>query len=100
MDAISRAMIKPAVFAQLAMYNQIDRSGSRDKILQDLIVAKRLILAGVIQAVCEGQVITLGCCCGLENWCEWQNFLESGETPWLGHDPSPWLERIGDVVRI
>jgi hypothetical protein len=89
-----------AFFVQLAGYNQIDRSGSRDGILRDLIASDGLVLAGGIQAVSGEQVITPSCCCGLEGWREWQIFLRTGETPWLGHDPSPWLERVGDVVRI
>jgi hypothetical protein len=100
---LSAEMTQPeigAFFAQLAGYNQIDRSQSRDAILAEIIAADSLALAGGIQAVFEDQVILPSCCCDLESWREWQDFLQTGETPWLGHDPSPWLEQVGDVIRI
>lgn len=87
-------------FAQLAAYNQIDLSGNRVGILKEILEADSLALAGGIQAVFEEQVISPSCCCGLEGWREWQDFLKTGETPWLGHDPSPWLEQIDGVIRI
>ncbi len=100
---LSAEMKQPEIglfFAQLARYNQIDLSGSRETILQEILAADGLILAGGIQAVFEDRVISPSCCCGLEGWREWQNFLTTGETPWLGHDPSPWLEQVDDVIRI
>ena len=33
-------------------------------------------------------------------WREWQDFLKTNKTPWLGHDPSPWIEQVDDVIRI
>ena len=51
--------------------------------------------------VSEGQgIISPSCCCGLEDWREWRDFLETEDSPWLGHDPSPWIERQGKVVRV
>jgi hypothetical protein len=100
---LSAEMTQPeigAFFAQLADYNQIDRSQSRDEILAAMIAADCLILAGGIQPIFEEQVISPSCCCGLESWRDWQDFLQTGETPWLGHDPSPWLEQVNDVIRI
>jgi hypothetical protein len=100
---LSAEMTQPeigAFFAQVSGYNQIDRSRSRDAILKDIIAADSLVLAGGIQAVFEEQVISPSCCCGLERWREWQDFLQAGETPWLGHDPSPWLEQVDGVIRI
>jgi hypothetical protein len=89
------------VFAQLVQYNQIDFLGDRQTILNQLIAAENLILPGGIQAVLGDQIIAPSCCCGLETWREWQVFLAEGETPWLGHDPSPWLEVVaGDRIRI
>jgi hypothetical protein len=100
---ISAEMTQPEIglfFAQLASYNQIDLSGNRTAILQEILAADGLVLAGGIQAIFEGQVISPSCCCGLEGWREWQSFLKTGETPWLGHDPSPWLERVDGMIRI
>jgi hypothetical protein len=89
-----------AFFAQLVSYNQIDRSGSRDRIFQEILMSDGLALAGGIQAISGDQTISPSCCCGLEGWRDWQNFVRTGHTPWLGHDPSPWIERVGDRVRI
>jgi hypothetical protein len=89
-----------AFFAQLVGYNQIDRSGSLDRILQEIVISDGLVLAGGIQAISGDTIISPSCCCGLERWRDWQDFLRSGSTPWLGHDPSPWIERVGDRVRI
>jgi hypothetical protein len=88
------------VFAQLARYNQIDLSGDRQIVLKQILEAENLVLPGGIQAVWASKVIPPSCCCGLETWRDWQEFLKTGETPWLGHGPSPWLEIQGDLIRI
>ena len=87
-------------FAQLVSYNQIDLSENRAVILREILATDGLVLAGGIQAVFEEQVISPSCCCELEGWREWQNFLETGKTPWLGHNPSPWLEQVEGMIRI
>ncbi len=33
-----------------------------------------------------------GCCCGLESWRDWYGVRPGGHSPWLGHDPGPYLE--------
>jgi hypothetical protein len=60
-----------------------------------------LYLSGSLQ-VCKGDsTISPGCCSYLRDWREWLAFLPTGNSPWLGHDPSPWLELIDDkIVRI
>jgi hypothetical protein len=88
------------VFAQLARYNQVDLSGESQTVLNQILEAESLVLPGGIQAVWADKVISPSCCCGLETWRDWQEFLKTGETPWLGHDPSPWLEIRGDLIRI
>jgi hypothetical protein len=100
---LSAKMTQPeigAFFARLISYNHIERSGSLNAILREIVAADSLVLAGGIQAIFKEQIISPSCCCGLEGWRDWQNFLETGETPWLGHDPSPWIERVGDMIRI
>lgn len=88
--------------AQIVQYNRIDRSDSTKQILQKIIEAKGLVLPGGLQAIDidREEVIQPSCCCSLEGWREWYNFLESGQSPWLGHDPSPWIEFRGDMIRI
>ena len=89
------------VFAQLANYNQIPLANDGQTVLQQIVEAETLVLPGGIRVVCESQkTISPSCCCGLETWREWLDFLKTGNSPWLGHDPSPWLEIQGETVRI
>jgi hypothetical protein len=88
------------VFAQLAKYNRIDGGVSSD-VLDRIVAAENLLLPGGLQvASSTGQTIEPGCCYGLETWRDWPRFLQTGQSPWLGHDPSPRLEWIGDTVRV
>jgi hypothetical protein len=88
------------VFAQLVQYNRLDLSEARQVVLKRILEAKSLVLPGGIKVVFGDQVIPPSCCCGLETWREWQNYLKTGESPWLGHDPSPWIETQGELVCI
>jgi hypothetical protein len=89
------------VIAQLAQYNQIELAGDKQTIFKELLEAESLILPGGIQVIDELQnTISPSCCCGLETWREWVDFPKTGETPWLGHDPSPFVENRDNVVRI
>ncbi len=90
------------VFAQLAKYNQIKLTDDKQAVIKQILAAESLVLPGGIQLICEEQDTTISpsCCCGLETWREWIDFLQTGQSPWLGHDPSPWVERQGNVVRI
>ncbi len=88
------------IFAQLAKYNGIEITNDKQAVLEQIIEAENLILPGGIQTVSEDQVIPPSCCCGLETWREWRDFLKTGDSPWLGHDPSPWLESKDDVILI
>jgi hypothetical protein len=86
------------VFARLIDYNHIE--GHDIGALQaGIIAAESLILPGGLQTSLGDQEINPSCCCGLECWREWERVLEGG-SPWLGHDPAPWVELSGDVVRI
>ncbi|MFB2970868.1 hypothetical protein ACE1CD_18000 [Aerosakkonema sp. BLCC-F183] len=89
------------VFAQLAQYNRIELTADRQTVLRQILKAKSLVLPGGIQVVCQKRgTISPSCCCGLESWREWIDVLKTGTSPWLGHDPSPWIEITGDVVRV
>ncbi len=89
-----------SIVAQLVQYNQLDFSGDCHSILDRILNAESLILPGGLQAVFADQVIAPSCCCGLETWREWQVFLTTGDSPWLGHDPSPWIETDNEQIRI
>ncbi|MEV2193808.1 hypothetical protein AB0I02_22905 [Streptomyces phaeochromogenes] len=42
-----------------------------------------------------------GCCDGLEDWRDWQRFVDDGGLLGFGHDPvSPIAECFGDTVRL
>jgi hypothetical protein len=88
------------VFAQLVQYNRLDFFTNSQATLKQIIEAEKLVLPGGIQATLGDQVIAPSCCCGLETWREWQVFLKTGRSPWLGHDPSPGLEMEDDLIRI
>ncbi|MDV3349318.1 hypothetical protein QGP82_11495 [Leptothoe sp. LEGE 181152] len=88
------------VFAQLAEYNQIKLENGKQAVLEQILEAESLVLPGGIQIVSKKKVISPSCCCGLETWREWIDFLKTGNSPWLGHDPSPWVESQGNVIRV
>lgn len=88
------------VVAQLVSYaGNLDPTG--DNVLARLTMQKSRILPGGLRLIsADGRVISPGCCCGLETWREWWAFLSTGDSPWLGHDPDPWIESLSDVVRV
>jgi hypothetical protein len=88
------------VFAQLAQYNQIELSCKKQVILEQILEAESLVLPGGIEVISEGMSIPPSCCCGLEGWRDWILFLETGDSPWLGHDPSPWIENQGGNILV
>ena len=89
------------IIAELVTYNQLDTNGNTNNVLHRVIQAETLILPGGIQVrATADQIITPGCCCGLERWRDWLRFLKTGRSPWLGHNPSPWVEKVGGLVRV
>jgi hypothetical protein len=90
-----------AVVAQLLTSNQIDAEGDVRQVLQRIVDATSLILPGGIGARdAGGEPIMPSCCCGLEGWREWLAVPKSRKSPWLGHDPSPWVECDDIRVRV
>ena len=53
----------------------------------------------LVQDTETGTTLLPGCCCGLEDWRDWLEVADGGET-WLGHDPAPWPEQLGGTVRL
>ncbi|QJX00278.1 hypothetical protein [Frigoriglobus tundricola] len=89
-----------SVMAHLVSYNSIEAEPTARGLLSGAVAAEGLILPGGIQ-VSEGKrAISPRCCCGLEGWREWLAGMESTESPWMGHDPMPWIEWDGDTVRV
>lgn len=76
---------------QLADYNKGNSAGP--PLSPEAIVRhSRLLLPGGLAALDGDTQIHPSCCCGLEGWRDWFRLLESGVSPWLGHDPDPWVE--------
>ena len=88
------------VFATIAEYNNIKLVNNKQIISEQILEAQMLIAPGGIEVSQGKNTISPSCCCGLESWREWTDFLTTGNSPWLGHDPSPWLEIHNDLVYI
>ena len=80
-----------AVVAQLTVYGGTDKTPLT---MEQLVNEPVRILPGGLQAVSGETVIAPSCCCGLETWREWIDLLKGGGSPWLGHDPAPWVEKL------
>ena len=83
-----------AVLADIAEYNGDDG-------LRGLIGQECLIMAGglLVRDTTTGVVIEPGCCCGLEDWRDWQDLLDGGAV-WLGHSPDPKLDVVDGIARM
>ncbi|MEV1319926.1 hypothetical protein AB0J14_28045 [Micromonospora arborensis] len=86
-----------------ALAGQLDVQppGGRDEVVDALLAEGFLIAAGGLQVRDStiGTVVTPGCCAGLEDWRDWAQVL-IGDSPWLGHDPGPEVEIVGDGLRV
>jgi hypothetical protein len=86
-----------AVAWQLILYNHL----SADEPLRAASTAKNLVLPGGLAVEGdESLLIAPSCCAGLETWREWSSVPQEGGSPWMGHDPSPWIEDKGDILRV
>ncbi|MFD6566201.1 hypothetical protein [Micromonospora profundi] len=87
--------------AALAARIDVQPPGGRDDVVNALLAEEVLIAAGGLQIrdSITGTVVTPGCCAGLEDWRDWVQVL-IGDSPWLGHDPGPEVEVIGDDLRV
>lgn len=80
----------------------VERAGlDAEERIRLLLDTEKLIASGGLRVRCTETGITVnpGCCCGLEDWREWAD-LPNGGTPWLGHSPSPRIERADRVLRL
>jgi hypothetical protein len=86
---------------ELVAYNHLEGSHTSSELLQRITQESDLVLNGGLQARGKnGEAINPGCCCGLEDWRDWEKFLATGCAPWLGHDPTPWMEKCDEGLRI
>ena len=72
-----------------------------DNVVEALLAEESLIAAGGLRAhdPTSGVEVVPGCCCGLEAWRDWLQVL-AGNPPWLGHDPTPTIEIVGEHVTV
>ena len=57
-----------------------------------------LIAPGGLRATDDEFKLLPSCCCGLEGWREWYNVKPGGGSPWLGHDPNPYVDCGGEAA--
>lgn len=82
----------------VALAEAHDVSGTPPDVLAALTEEEQLLLVGGLQlssAESGGTTISPGCCCDLVDWRAWET-LEAGDGTFLGHDPTPWVEDVGD----
>lgn len=86
-----------------ALANRIDVAFpvGRDEVVDALLAEELLIVAGGLQVADTriGTNVVPGCCSGLEDWRDWTQALTGG-SPWLGHDPGPEVEVLGEDLRV
>lgn len=96
------------VLAVIAIYNDIalpaekeDERPSPAHLIQRIAQADSLTAPGGLQVrdTATGLTVSPSCCCGLETWQEW-NHIAAGQTPWLGHSPTPWVQYHGHNLRV
>src|SRR5579859_4713922 len=81
------------VVAQLGVYGH---GGAARTDFGALIGGFPRVAPGGLAAIDERQQIEPSCCSGLEGWREWHQLLTTpDQSPWMGHDPAPWIERSG-----
>ncbi|QYC38387.1 hypothetical protein Nocox_03795 [Nonomuraea coxensis DSM 45129] len=68
---------------------------------QHLAEAEGLIAPGglLFRDTATGVSIAPGCCSGLENWRDWWD-VTRGQKPWLGHDPTPHITHVDNVIQL
>ncbi len=81
------------VVGQLLQYGH---SATKPSSIAELLAKFPGVAPGGLTATDMRQSIYPSCCCGLETWHEWKDLLNHGTQPWLGHDPSPWVEAKGE----
>lgn len=84
-----------AIVDSLALYNDI-LGATLDETLGNLESHGHLVVSGGIRAIAPGFDLVPSCCCGLESWRDWYGIEPGGQSPWLGHDPAPYVDCTPD----
>jgi hypothetical protein len=97
------------VLATMAVYEGLvgrededEAAAGAEDLVRGLVAAEELSAPGGLRLRDEGTgaEVVPGCCSGVKDWREWYDLADGGEGPWLGHDPAPWCERDGEVLRV
>ncbi|MBW4600525.1 MAG: hypothetical protein KME29_13245 [Calothrix sp. FI2-JRJ7] len=89
------------IIGQLVNYKRLKEKGNVNDVLHQIIESESMGLPGGLQAInSAGKVISPGCCCDLDSWRDWLDFLQTGQSPWLGHSPGAWIETVGGLIRV
>lgn len=89
------------VMLELAVTCGVRSFPSASAVFDAIMAQPTWILQGGLETRDDsGRRITPTCCCGLEDWRDWFHFLETGNSPFLGHNPTQWIERSEDVIRV
>jgi hypothetical protein len=89
--------------AALLMQHNVDPMprGPAARMLRNIVKTVDLRLAGGVRVRDgAGNVVEPGCCCGVEEWCEWLDVTDGETSPWMGHDPWGWVEHEADALRV
>ena len=97
------------VMAVIAVYNHNRMASSGEhheppspaELIRRITQADSLVAPGGLRVrdTLTGLTVSPSCCCGLEGWQEW-NLIAPGRSPWLGHTPTPWVEHLGQKIRV
>ncbi|WP_238899581.1 hypothetical protein [Clostridium sp. YIM B02500] len=85
---------------ELLGYNNINIEQGTELVMKEVLAEDEIVIAGGMLFVGENRNIFPSCCCGLESWNEVLAAAIDKSSPWLGHDPYPCFEYVGNNIRI
>jgi len=88
-----------SAIAVLSSHGQLEDEARVDP-LEWILQGEELSLPGGLSVSQGDRVVLPGCCSGVEEWTEWSRCLKERTSPWMGHDPAPWLEYREEGVRV
>ena len=78
--------------AEVARYGRVLDCSSLDAAIVSIAACQHSLVVGGGLRVSQGALrIDPSCCAGLEGWREWLTAACDKHSPWMGHDPSPWV---------
>jgi hypothetical protein len=89
-----------AVVYVLAAYNNVSVGDDACGAVRAIVDAPILKLPGGLAVRRGGLSIAPSCCTGLEDWRDWESLVPDRLSPWMGHDPAPWLQWREGVIRV